>query len=270
MRRIVSILSVSVLAAACLSAPAYASTETVQSVQPAHPAQPAPCSTFALPTTVSVVRASLAPMPTPTQRSPQSPQSRRATLMFSLMGVLVMGSLTTVAADKDTYPSSDTVRQQLNRFMAFQYYKLRNGMISTTTATFPVIAKGSGNVRPKSTNATVLLNAGAVNAFGAADDAWTLTGAVLAAGKFRKYLLLADASDVCTVQASTDASTAAGCTFENLPADGLAIVGSVTIATDATHPFTPETTHLDATGITTTYYDGLGDDGIFLFSQVTP
>lgn len=173
----------------------------------------------------------------------------------------------TVTQVPSSQPAMDTVRQQYNLLQLESIYHRLNGLASTTIATLPVCARGTTASKVKTTADTVLRNAGALNAFAATDDAWTLTGGVLAVSSFRRYLLLADAADARSVQASTDAATAAACVWGAPPANGLAIVGILTVATDATHTFTPATTLLSAAGITDTYIDGT-DIGVYLSQQV--
>lgn len=123
----------------------------------------------------------------------------------------------------------------------------------------PVVARGTTATKAKTTNAANYTVDGKPAAQKAAtDDLWTFTGAVLAAGSFRKYLLCLDAAGTASVLASTDATTAAAdCQYPSasLP-DGVCVIGWVIVATDATHPFTPGTTALNATGITATFADG--------------
>jgi hypothetical protein len=114
----------------------------------------------------------------------------------------------------------------------------------------------------------------------ATDDLWTLTGANLAAGSVRRYLMLwdgASATTVVSVLASNDqvvasyassAAALAACRFPKLPPAGTVIVGIISIV-NLTNAFIPATTALTATGVTTTYLDGL-DDSVFLSQQVTP
>lgn len=173
----------------------------------------------------------------------------------------------TAAADHNSKPARDSVRQQLNRLISCFYYFLMNGVLSTTVATLPLVATATVTSKVKTTNATVLKNSGVANAVAATDNAWTLTGTTFAAGLFRRYLLLVDAADAFTVQASSDAATAALCLWNNLPADGLAIAGILTIQ-NATNPFIPGTTLLGAAGVTATYIDGY-DDSVILASLVT-
>lgn len=103
----------------------------------------------------------------------------------------------------------------------------------------------------------------------ATDNFWTLSGKVVPAGSFQKYLLLIDTAGAATVQEATPSVVnAASVTWANVsnasPYAALltvlgstkCIVGTLTITTDATHPFTPGTTALNATGITATFQDG--------------
>ena len=77
-----------------------------------------------------------------------------------------------------------------------------------------------------------------------------LTGTVIPASSFRRYLVVIDTLGAVTA--------VPGATGENmLPEIPLhkAPIGAVKVATDATHTFTPGTTSLNATGVTDTYYD---------------
>lgn len=180
----------------------------------------------------------------------------------SLIGLAVVGGLATVSDDHSGKPGSpELLNGEFVRQLKLDYYLRRNGVISTTIATLPALTLGSNKAKLKTTNATVLKNAGVANALGASDDAFVLTGANLAIGSFRRYLCLVDSADAKTVLASSDAATAALCAFPYLPADGLAIVGIVTITSTAL--FIPATTELDAAGVTATYKDGDQDDAVF-------
>lgn len=176
----------------------------------------------------------------------------------------------TTAQGTGDYFARDTVRQEYNKLAAWTSYIGLNGVASTTVATAPVCDIATTATKVKTTNATVLRNAGALNALAASDDFWTLTGGVLAVSSFRRYLLLCDASDVATVLASDDVTTAAAdCRWTTQPANGQAIVGIVTVATNGSTTFTPGTTNLSAAGITDTYIDGW-DISVPLFDLVTP
>lgn len=100
----------------------------------------------------------------------------------------------------------------------------------------------------------------------ATDNFWTLAGAVVAASSWQKYLLLVDASGTASIQEATQSLiSAAAVSYANISGlgkwaplltilnAGKIIAGFLTVATDATHTFTPGTTALGATGITTTY-----------------
>lgn len=167
------------------------------------------------------------------------------------------------------YPAYDMVRQQYNKLASAHTYFSLNGLASTTIATTPAVTIATTATKVKTTNATVLRIAGALVALGASDDYWTLTGGVLAVSSFRRYLLLSNAAGTASVLASDDATTAAGCRWVTQPANGLAIVGVVTVATDASTTFTPGTTNLSAAGITDTYIDGW-DISVPLYDIVTP
>lgn len=165
-------------------------------------------------------------------------------------------------------PAFDETRQELNKLITDLRYLILNGLASTTIATLPVCATATVTSKVKTTADTVARCAGALNAVAATDNAWVPTGGVLAVASFRRYMLLVDSADAFTVLASTDAATAAACVFANTPANGLACLGILTVATDATHTFTPAVTLLGAAGITATYVDGI-DTAVGVAGQVT-
>lgn len=232
---------------------------------PPDSARAAPTTVESVPVTTLVLRAA------PTEslavhrtdgRAPVSPL-----LLLPLPAFLLVGALrAAVNPDRDTNSVRDTLRQEFNKLRAEFNYFAMNGLMSTTVATLPACARATTASKVKTTNATVTKHSGVANAVGATDNAWTLTGADIAIGAFRRYLLLVSAADAFTVQASTDAATAALCTWTKLPADGLAIVGILTIQ-NATNLFTPGTTLLSAAGVTDTYIDGY-DDSVFLSAPV--
>lgn len=169
----------------------------------------------------------------------------------------MIGALrTSVTQDRSTPPGWETGREQHNKLIADFYYVHRNR--SGTVA--PVCARGTTATKAKTTNATTFIAGGLPIAKGATDDFWTLTGGVLAISSFRKYRLMIDTAGAASVGASSDAATAAACDFAARPADGVAIVGVLTVATDGATTFTPATTALNAAGITSTFIDG--SDGL--------
>lgn len=178
-----------------------------------------------------------------------------------------MAILDSTAQDKNAMPVTDSVRYEANRVAELYAYLQLNGVASTTVATTPGVTIATTASKVKTTNATVLRNSGAMNALAASDDFWTLTGGVLAVSKFRRYLLCASAADAASIIVSDDAATAAACVFPNLPANGIAIVGVLTVATDASTTFTAGTTLLSAAGITDTYIDGIDADVLRSFSR---
>ena len=126
--------------------------------------------------------------------------------------------------------------------------------------------------------ATYLIN-GVFKSKGATDPLWTLGSAIsntlVAVASWQKYLLLLDATGTATVQEGlqsvTSAATVLWTNVSNLSAyapllsilnAGKAVIGTLTVATDATHTFTPGTTLLGAAGITATFIDGL-DQSIY-------
>lgn len=184
------------------------------------------------------------------------------------VGAITIAALSSVALDLSNAPlPPETIRREWNRQRALDYYRSRNGLIPHTVATLPVMAIATTKDLVKSTNACVTKHAGVLgNAVAAADDAWALTGAAIAnatgAPLFVRYLLLVNASDTKTVQRSSQAATKAACVFDALPADGLAIMGILTVEIANGTTFTPDTTLLDAAGITATFIDGDQDDAV--------
>lgn len=119
------------------------------------------------------------------------------------------------------------------------------------------LAIGTTTTKVTSTIAGVVLAGGVFSASkaGTADE-FTLTGAVVPASSFNKYLMMRDSAGVASIVEGIAALTAAGVRFPALPANK-ACVGVVQVATDATHTFTPGTTALNAAGITATFINGL-------------
>lgn len=175
-----------------------------------------------------------------------------------------------VAQGSTSYFAGDVVRQQYNLLAKAHTYFSLNRIISATAATYPVVDIGGTATKVKTTNATVLLTAGAVNALAATDNFWTLTGGVLAASSWRRYLLLVDAADAATVLASDDSTvSAAACRWHTLPDNGYTIVGILTVATNSSTTFTPDSTNLSAAGVTDTYVDGW-DISVPMYDLITP
>lgn len=185
----------------------------------------------------------------------------------------VMGTLASAAADLDTYPARKTVQYQYNLLALWTSYINRNRVISSTAATLPVLAIGSTTTKVKTTNASVVALSGVATALAATDNAWTLTGGNLATGFVRKYLMLWNGAVFTVVQSDQDAavgspSTAFTFSNPNIPADGVVIVGVITVSNASGAAFIPATTALSAAGVTTTYMDGCGDDSVLPFAKV--
>jgi hypothetical protein len=179
-----------------------------------------------------------------------------APLLFPMIGFGLVGFLgDSQTVDRDSPPlRGDTYRQMLNTFMTemsrlFFNAALTDGGVSIGTTTTKVRSNASITYR----------SSGELKAKASTDDLWTLTGAALAIGYSRLYLLLLDAAGTATVLASDDVLTAnvANARFPSLVADGTAIVGWVSIANASAGVFTPGATALNAAGITTTYFDGV-------------
>lgn len=108
------------------------------------------------------------------------------------------------------------------------------------------------------------------------DNFWTLggtnTSTAVAAASWQKYILCIDNAQAAVAFEGTQSTlSAAGVKWTNIAAQsswaallavlntspGLCVAGVLTVATDATHTFTPGTTLLGAAGITATYVDGI-------------
>lgn len=131
---------------------------------------------------------------------------------------------------------------------------------------------GTTTSKVKVATITPYLSNGAWKSLAVTDDAFTLSGTVVAAGSFQKYLLLVDSAGTASIQEGTqstiDAAHVAWSNVSNVSPyaallsilnAGKTIIGYITVATDATHTFTPGTTALTATGITTTYSNAVVD-----------
>lgn len=136
-------------------------------------------------------------------------------------------------------------------------------------------ARGTTATKAKTVNTLTFTVAGAFLSKNATDDFWTLSGTVVAAASWQKYLLLIDATGTASIQQGTQSTiSAASVSWTSVTNSagavqlghgplitvlntGVTIVAVLTIATDATHTFTPGTTALNAAGITATFADGI-------------
>lgn len=137
------------------------------------------------------------------------------------------------------------------------------------------VAGATTAAKAKTVNTLTYTIAGAFFSKGATDNFWTMAGTTVAVNSWQKYLLLIDSSGAATIQEGvqslvsaaavtwTSVTNAAGAPLgghgpiiQVLNA-GKAIVGVVTVATDATHTFIPGTTAFNAAGITSTFADGI-------------
>lgn len=137
------------------------------------------------------------------------------------------------------------------------------------------VATATVTSQVKTVNTLTYTIAGAFKSKGATDNFWTLgvagSNTLVPASSFQKYALLIDAAGAATVQEATANNvSAATVAWANVSKVGdfapfltvvagatKAVVGILTVATDATHTFTPGTTLLGAAGITATYIDGV-------------
>lgn len=132
------------------------------------------------------------------------------------------------------------------------------------------IAQSAGTPQSVKSTATITYTINGIFATKAATDPlWTLSGTVVPVSSFQSYLLLLDSVGTATVQEGTASIVnAAGVNYLNVSRvssyaplltvlqAGKVVAGYIQVATDATHPFTPGTTSLTATGITTTFFNG--------------
>lgn len=146
----------------------------------------------------------------------------------------------------------DYVRQVVNKLVAWFDAE------ANTVAGKASVATGTTTSKVKTTNQTDFFVNGSVFRKAAADDFWTLTGAVQPISSWRKYLLCVDnAGAASVVQSSADSLvSAAAVPLPALPANK-SVFGVLTVATNGATTFTPGTTLLGAAGITATYVDGL-------------
>lgn len=160
-------------------------------------------------------------------------------------------------------PAFDETRQELVKLMADVLYIVKNH----TGTVAPGCATATTTSQAKTANNTTYVCGGKPVAKNATDNLWTLAGTLVAVSSFQKYLLLLDGSGTASVQEGVQAATAAAVTMAR-PADGKTIIGVLTVATDATHTFTPGTTLLGAAGITATFIDGF-DDIVLQYAPIT-
>lgn len=141
---------------------------------------------------------------------------------------------------------------------------------------------GTTTTKVKTANTLTFTVNGVFYSLAGTDDFWTLSGTVVKKGSYQKYLLLVDTAGVASIQEGTqstvgassvvwtnvDASTA-WAAFLSALGSTKCCAGVLTIATDATHTFTPGTTALDAAGITATFVDGLDQSILPLIATPT-
>jgi|SRR5882672_2445228 len=159
---------------------------------------------------------------------------------------------------------SDAARGDAQMANAIGVYALSRAL----TAAGITIATTASKVKTANT-LTFTVN-GVFYSLNASDDFWTLSGSVVAAASWQKYALLVDTAGAATIiEGNQSVVSAAAVTWTNNGIispwypflNGLGstkcCAGVLTVATDATHTFTPGSTLLSAAGVTDTYIDGL-------------
>ena len=122
------------------------------------------------------------------------------------------------------------------------------GTDATTTATYAVTHVSVQGV--ETDNAITYCVDGVAVSLAATADVYFSTGGIIPISSFKWYLVYGTAAGALAVIPGETGVAA----LPDIPAGG-APVGCFKVVTDATHTFTPGTTALNATGITTTYYD---------------
>lgn len=170
--------------------------------------------------------------------------------------------------DDNARGSQSRVSAELANALAL--YAMNKALTAVGSALATTAAKA------KTVNTATFTVGGAFQSLGATDNLWVLgaTGAatVVAVSSWQKYLLLLDntpttpAATVLEGTQSVISAAAVGWGNINLGSYGplltvlnsnRTIIATVTVATDATHTFTPGTTAFNATGITSTFVDGI-------------
>lgn len=154
-------------------------------------------------------------------------------------------SLTT-KTQSGSMTARDEVRQMTNA---------QSLLIANEALTAAGCATATTTSKAKTVNTLTFKIDGAFYSLSATDNFWTLTGGVVAVSSFQKWLLCVNSAGTASVIPGVAAATAAAVTFP-APPQGVCIAGVLTVATDATHTFTPGTTLLGAAGITATFIDG--------------
>lgn len=170
----------------------------------------------------------------------------------------------TVTKHITNFPRAGNPRAAANVANATLVFALSQAKTAAGCATATVTSK------VKTANTLTFTVNGVFFSLNATDNFWTLSGTVVPAGSFQKYALLVDTAGAASIQEATSNTVSAATVvwsnvgqvtavypFLTTVGSTKAVVGVLTVATDATHTFTPGTTLLGAAGITATYIDGL-------------
>lgn len=203
-------------------------------------------------------------------------------------------SLWKKVTDPDGYAARTASQDQLNKQLRDTWYFLMHRGAWTPTAAAvapPGIGRGTNNLTARVNAASAFFDNGVAKALAATDNLWSLAAdaaSVLPAGSVRRYWLLWDGTTNATLvsvrpsttvqistapatngfAAGTSGAALANCSWDALPPDGTVICGVLSIV-NATNPFIPGTTLLNAAGVTDTYIDG-PDQGCAIASIVDP
>lgn len=176
----------------------------------------------------------------------------------------------TAAQDLNSNSAKDTVRDAANRVARDQQYFFFNRpawQVAAAAVAPPVVARATTASKVKTTATTQMFLNGVPLSLTATDNLWTLTGANLAAGSVRSYLLLWDGTSATTVVSVLQSNDLLIASYANataaiaalrwtaMPPNGTGIVGILNLA-NTTNAFIPGTTLLSAAGVTDTYVDG--------------
>lgn len=183
---------------------------------------------------------------------------------------------TTRAQAKDGYAALDDTRKEHSLLVG----DLNYGLLNRSGTVSPEIAIGAGSkIKLATAAATTYIAGGKATALGISGNYWDLTAAAFGTtvlvggnnGNTIKYRLMGDSGQNAQIQSSSASgnNNANACTFGSPPANNNAILGMVTIAVSAGNNFTPGTTALDGTGVTTTIING-SDGSEFIAAALTP
>jgi len=169
------------------------------------------------------------------------------------------------AALRDLLINYNLLVADLELLRAQDAYLFANDVLSVTTG-----ATSTNGLGVKTTSTLTYANGGKLLTKAAADPIWTpgtgTSNTVVAANSWQKYLLCLNAAGAASVYEGVQSAVSAAAvklpSVATLSGAGVTVIETLTVATDGTHTFTPGTTGLAATGITSSILGGL--DPLFL------